>query len=245
VYVYTPVVATQTNTLFIARGSTTIWHYYAQTTAPPASWKSNSFDHTSWPSGGAQLGYSNNEERDETTLVPNVGAITTYFRRHFTVNDAAAYTNLYLWMLRDDGGVVYLNGREIFRSPNVPPGTITHTTTTVAPNGENTIDTNTVSALALVSGTNLLAVEIHQQSSTSSDLSFDFELWGIPRPLPPEPLPLYYGQMQNGLNLAWSDPTFRLLESTNVLGPWATNAASGLYSSPPTNRETYYQLVKP
>jgi len=235
-----------TNTLLIARGSNTVWHYYGQVAAPPADWKALSFDHSGWASGGAQLGYSNGEERDETTLLPNVGAITTYFRRAFVVEEPAAYTNLTLWLLRDDGGVVYLNGQEIFRSPNLPTGTITHTTTTLSgQNGENTVDTATVPASGLVRGTNVVAVEIHQQSSTSSDLSFDFELWGVPAPRVPEPVPLYYGVVSGGLVLGWGDGEFQLLQATNIMGPWVTNSAPGWFAPRATNSQGYFRLIRP
>src|SRR5207253_1493107 len=45
---------------------------------------------------------------------------------------------------------------------------------------EETVDTAVRSAASLVEGTNVLAVEIHQQAVTSSDISFFLQLSGLP-----------------------------------------------------------------
>jgi hypothetical protein len=81
-------------------------------------------------------------------------------------------------LLRDDGAVVYLNGTEIAR-PNMPalPAAITWGTLALASN-ENTLDTIPVPASAFVNGTNIIAVEIHQNLATSSDISFNCSVSG-------------------------------------------------------------------
>jgi hypothetical protein len=243
VYVRMPERPPLTNTLLIARGSNTVWRYYASSNAPPTNWHALTFNDSGWPTGRAELGYG---DGDEVTVVPTNGQLTTYFRRSFMVAEPGVYTNLFLWLLRDDGGVVYVNGREVYRSPNVPAGPVGHTTTTVSgQNGENTVDTNVVSAGVLVAGTNVVAVSIHQAGATSSDMSFNFELWGIAAPRVPEPLPLYYGMGGEGLVLAWGDGEFRLLQATNVAGPWVTNSLPGWYRAGVTNPESYFRLVRP
>jgi hypothetical protein len=243
VYVRMPERPPLTNTLLIARGSNTVWRYYASSNAPPTNWHALTFNDSGWPTGRAELGYG---DGDEVTVVPTNGQLTTYFRRSFMVAEPGVYTNLFLWLLRDDGGVVYVNGREVYRSPNVPAGPVGHTTTTVSgQNGENTVDTNVVSAGVLVAGTNVVAVSIHQAGATSSDMSFNFELWGIAAPRAPEPLPLYYGMGGEGLVLAWGDGEFRLLQATNVAGPWVTNSLPGWYRAGVTNPESYFRLVRP
>src|SRR6266487_1002858 len=113
-----------TDTL-VAYGST--WKYLDNGTDQGTAWRATSFNDSGWASGPAQLGYSSNPaENDEATIVsfgpdPNNKYITTYFRRTFPVSDPASATILTLYLLRDDAGVVYLNGTEIFRSPNLPP----------------------------------------------------------------------------------------------------------------------------
>jgi hypothetical protein len=199
------------STSLVSRGA--IWKYRDLASDPGTTWKNTNYNDTGWPSGPAQLGFSNNEENDEATLIADNNQITSYFRTTFNVADPSAFTNLSLWMLRDDAGVVHINEREVFRSPNLPafPTAITYGTTSVSPNGENTIDTAVLGATNLFSGTNWVAVEIHQQSATSSDVSFDFELIGNPLPLPPPPQSLYVAAFSPGqLTFAWGDSTFRL-----------------------------------
>lgn len=166
--------------LLVATGA--VWKYLDNGSDQGTAWSGMDFDDSTWGSGPAQLGYG---EGDEATVVGYGGDLanvylTTYFRRAFTVSGAASCAQLSLRLLRDDGGVVYLNGAEVFRSPNVPSGVIGYRTTTLAgQNGENTIDTATLSPSLLLEGTNVVAVEIHQAAVTSSDLSFDFELRGV------------------------------------------------------------------
>ena len=108
--------------------------------------------------------------------------IDTYFRREFLASGPATFTNLTVRLLRDDGGVVYLNGVEIFRS-NMPGGTVNYLTQAAANalTADETVNfyTNAVNPALLLNGTNLLTVEIHQVTNTSSDISFDLSLAGL------------------------------------------------------------------
>jgi hypothetical protein len=174
--------AAETNVL-ISSGSS--WKYLDDGSNQGTSWTGRTFNDSSWSNGVAQLGYG---DTDEATVVrfgpdPNNKYITTYFRRAFTLNNPAAYTNLALRLLRDDGAVVHLNGVEIFRSTNMPGGAIAFNTLATA-SGENDIDVTNVNAALplLVAGNNVIAVEIHQQALTSTDISFDFDLTGITGP---------------------------------------------------------------
>ena len=145
-----------------------------------------SYDDSLWLEGPAELGYGDDTQgRPEATVV-NGGPsrdrfITTYFRRYFDVSDPSLYTNLNLRLMRDDGAVVYLNGVEVVRS-NMPDGAIDFMT--LASNGIGGADEYTylefeVSPNLLLTGTNVIAVEIHQDAPSSSDISFDLELNGI------------------------------------------------------------------
>ena len=87
-------------------------------------------------------------------------------------------------MIRDDGAVVYLNGHGVWRS-NMPTGTIGYNTLsadTHARGDESAGSSDTRSRSLLVTGTNVIAVEIHQAEADSSDISFDFQLIGVPLP---------------------------------------------------------------
>jgi len=80
--------------------------------------------------------------------------------------------------LVDDGAVFWLNGAELGRL-RMPMGTIVRTTlASSAPPGTDATnyDVLTFSATNLRSGDNVLAVEVHQQSDTSSDVVFGLSL---------------------------------------------------------------------
>lgn len=237
-----------TNTTLIAAGS--VWRYRDVASAAPAGWAGLGFDDSGWPSGPAQLGFSNNEERDEATLIADNDQITSYFRHGFSVENPAAYAGLSYWLLRDDAGVVYLNGTEIFRSPNLPdpPAVISYNTTlkSGSPNGENTIDTGTTNRNALRAGTNVLAVEIHQQSATSSDVSFDFSLVGLGA-AQSAPQFLQMGGFDGQLTIAWPDPGF-VLEQADQLLPagtvWTPVGAVSPYVVHPEGAQKFFRLRK-
>ncbi|MCP4634385.1 MAG: metallophosphoesterase family protein, partial [candidate division Zixibacteria bacterium] len=96
------------------------------------------------------------------------------------MEDPAQYVGMLLKLLRDDGAIVYLNGVEIERS-NMPSGNITYLTlasSTVGGSEEDMFFESYEDIGNLRQGTNILAVEIHQRSVTSSDISFDLELDG-------------------------------------------------------------------
>jgi fibronectin type 3 domain-containing protein len=160
----------------VAAGST--WKYRDNGSNQGTAWKEPSFDDSSWPSGPAQLGYG---DGDEATVVsygpdPNQKYVTTYFRRSFNVGDPGAYNSLNLETKRDDGAVVYLNGVEIWRS-NMP-ATWGYQTLAAADagNSESQFVAAAIDVSRLVAGTNVLAVEIHQNDRASSDISFDLRL---------------------------------------------------------------------
>jgi hypothetical protein len=84
-------------------------------------------------------------------------------------------------LLRDDGAIVYLNGAELVRD-NLPEGVIDFLTlanTNISRAGEYTFLEFDVDPNLLLTGTNVIAVELHQASASSADISFDLELSGI------------------------------------------------------------------
>ncbi|MBI3868419.1 MAG: immunoglobulin domain-containing protein [Verrucomicrobia bacterium] len=163
-----------------------VWRYLDTGTDQGTAWRGLLFDDDAWAEGPAELGYGDAVEgRPEATVIQsgptNNFFITSYFRRRFQLDVPSAVTNLTVSLMRDDGGVVYLNGVEVFRS-NMPTGTIgflTLASSTVSKQAETQFFSTNVPPALLRQGTNLVAVEIHQVSKTSSDVSFDLALDGI------------------------------------------------------------------
>ena len=155
------------------------WAYRDTPVALDSTWNTPGFDDSTWPTGPAPLGYG---EGTIVTTVPfggnaNDKYITTYFRIEFTVaDDPADITSLLLGANYDDGFVAYLNGNELARR-SLPAGTITYSTTASSHESGALETINAAPGIAdLVQGTNLLAVELHQQASNSSDLFLDMQL---------------------------------------------------------------------
>jgi len=173
-------------TTIVAYGSS--WKYLDNNTRP-ANWETSAFNDAAWASGNGQLGYG---DGDEATVVNHGGCspiatcgpkyITTYFRKSINITDPSAYVNFTLNVLRDDGIVIYINGTERY-SNNMPAGRLHSTLATAAASDDGaTPQTATLSSSFFSAGTNVIAVEIHQNSTTSSDITFDLELLGNAAP---------------------------------------------------------------
>jgi hypothetical protein len=174
------------NQTLITEGS--VWKYLDDGSNQGTAWRDPNFDDSAWSAGAAQLGYG---DSDETTILSygpdaNNKFITTYFRRTFTAPDLSRLISLSGSLLRDDGGVVFLNGQEVFRS-NMPGGTIDYLTPASSAIGdEDEFVTFGIDNTLVMSDPNVIAVEIHQRSGTSSDISFDFALEAQLTPPPPQ-----------------------------------------------------------
>ena len=170
------------NVVLVPSGSD--WRYLDNGSNQGIAWRQLGFNDDAWKTGPAQFGYGDN---DEATVVgyggnSNNKFITTYFRKTFRVDGAASVPAVIVRLLRDDGAIVYLNGTEIFRS-NMPTGTVAHTTVASSTTAdETTFFLQSANPSLLVDGTNVVAVEVHQSSTNSSDLSFDLELLGSDLP---------------------------------------------------------------
>jgi hypothetical protein len=149
------------------------WAYRDAPTLEPG-WADPAFDHDHWPTGIGQFGYG---DGDETTVIsygpdPWNKQITAWFRTTFEAS--AVPSTLTLDLVADDGAIVYLNGVEVLRD-NVGPGPDVETLR--AASGRSGSAESTVRSFALppeliVPGTNVVAVSVHQDWPTSSDLSF-------------------------------------------------------------------------
>ncbi|MCI0537555.1 MAG: lamin tail domain-containing protein [Verrucomicrobiales bacterium] len=164
-----------------------VWKYWDKGTDLGTTWREPGFSDTTWASGRAQLGYGDGDEATTVQFGPdgNNKYRTTYFRRTFNVNNAASVTALTIKVLRDDGAVAYINGKEVFRS-NMPEDNVsfdTFASATVSGEDESSnFYDGAVDPAVLVNGANVLAVEVHQVNLNSSDISFDLELSGLAQP---------------------------------------------------------------
>ncbi len=157
-------------------GKASVWRYWADSTVDDG-WYAPDYPDSPWIDGEGPLGYGDSQ----TTVIPYGSDPynkwpTAWFRRHFTATDVATFSSISLYLLRDDGAAVYLNGVEIIRD-NLPAGELTPATlATTSTGSETTYYTFPIEAGLVLEGDNDLAVEVHQASVDSSDLSFDLAL---------------------------------------------------------------------
>ncbi|MGY8689754.1 MAG: lamin tail domain-containing protein, partial [Verrucomicrobiales bacterium] len=104
--------------------------------------------------------------------------ITTYFWHIATLSDISKIEEVHLQHKRDDGAAVYINGAEAARS-NLTGPLHRQTLASTAQDDGKAFHHFTIPAKLLRKGNNIIAAEVHQQSLTSSDLSFDLELTAI------------------------------------------------------------------
>jgi hypothetical protein len=180
--------ATTTDT-FIPMGSAALltpWKYLVTNTDQATPWRALAFNDSTWATGNTEMGYGDTDqvtaiEDNFTAGVPASASdrfITTYFRKTFTVTNPGQYSGFTITLERDDGAVVFLNGEEIAR-PGMPPLPAVISWATPASGAiEDTIDNIPVPVSKMISGTNVIAVEIHQASTTSSDISFNCSVTG-------------------------------------------------------------------
>jgi hypothetical protein len=167
------------NPELISAGSS--WKYLDNGTNQGTAWKASAFSDGAWKVGNAELGYGDGGEATVVGYGPSVNNkyITTYFRKAFNATNVSSFTGVELSLIRDDGVVVYLNGTEIYRN-NMPGGVINYNTLAPTYIDDGAESAWIVANLAntLINGTNVMAVEIHQDAGNSSDISFNLKLKG-------------------------------------------------------------------
>jgi hypothetical protein len=160
----------------------TSWKFLDNGTDQGTAWRSSTFNDATWSSGTGEFGYGDGDEQTVVSFGPNSAMkyITTYFRTTFDIPSRAAVVAGEIFLNYDDGAVIYINGTEVDRA-GMALGPVNYLTPAPAAIEDTGVPLSigTLSAFALsllVDGSNVIAVEIHQQSATNSDISFDLEL---------------------------------------------------------------------
>ena len=140
---------------------------------PNRSWTSLDYDDSSWQQGNSGFGYG---DGDDATLVP-AGTPSVYTRIVFTIEDLDLVNNLFLDMDFDDGFIAHINGVEVARS-NMLESTPSFNSTAIVDREATIYQSGTPQRFEITefrsllnSGDNVLAIQVHNISSSSSDLS--------------------------------------------------------------------------
>jgi hypothetical protein len=233
---------------------TAFWHYDDSGGPPEVGWTDPAFDQSTWPWGPGLHGYPSDELLPDGFFIQTVvysyngnDPILTYYFRKQLVLSGDILPEITLTNLIDDGAVFYVNNREAIRF-GMPEGEIDESTLATRA-GEVTgrdPDVFTLSPTNFVSGTNVIAVEVHQTTFVGGDVIFGSEWYArVPSTKAPAPM-LNLRHLPGEVELSWDDEGFILeqtdqLENTNtswLLVPDQTNP----YLVPTTNPSRFYRL---
>ena len=159
----------------------TVWRFNDTATDLGTAWRAVTYPaENQWPTGRGLFGVESTvpypyPEPVRTALVLNAGRTTYYFRTHFNFAANPAGLTLQITAYVDDGAVLYLNGAELHRV-RLPAGPIAFTTKAELAFPEGVPVVFSFPATRLAPGDNVLAVEVHQNSDSSSDVVFGLAL---------------------------------------------------------------------
>lgn len=151
-----------------------VWRFRPGLSESPSSWTDPGFDDSSWSAGPTGIGYGDGD--DATLIAPTM---SVFARIVFDVGDPSVVETAMFHMDFDDGFVAYLNGTEIARANvgrvGIRPSFDQPATTFTEPRSVRGLPPQpfVIESIAtlLQPGENVLAVQVHNFSTSSSDLS--------------------------------------------------------------------------
>jgi hypothetical protein len=164
---------------------------FVGTSEPSSSWKSASFDDSSWTTGQTGVGYDKNSvyainlDLEDAMFINSTRPPTiynsAYIRVEFDVDDASAIEQLSLRMKYDDGFVAYLNGTEI-ASENAP-SSLSYSSSASAEHDASEYEDYTIlnASSYITDGSNVLAIHglSYPFSPSTSSSESDFYIMPV------------------------------------------------------------------
>jgi len=151
------------------------WAYWVPEIEVDQNWRDPSFDDAYWLVGKSGFGYG---DGDDSTIIEN--PISIYIRKVFEIADVNAISQAYLHIDFDDAFVAYINGNEIARSNigkigvipsfNTPADNYDHEAVMYQGGQPEEFLIENIGDF-LVTGKNVLAIQVHNHSTGSSDLT--------------------------------------------------------------------------
>jgi hypothetical protein len=180
-----------------------IWKYETNGLDLGTAWIDTNYDDSTWKSGPGILGAETTvatvnafSALGESVRTPFLAytpqTITYYFRTTFVYSNNPSGLTLISSNYIDDGAVFYLNGQAAgsLRMPNVY-----NYQTPATQSVEGVLEGLSFVNASLVQGTNTLAVEVHQNNASSSDLVMGLRLFAK------QPVPIVITNQPVGTNL--------------------------------------------
>ena len=147
--------------------------YLIPSSEPNANWVDLDFDDSSWSQGDSGFGYA---DQDDETIIP-YGTISIYLRKPFNISDLENLNSLMLDIDYDDAFVAYLNGVEVARAningnpPTYNSGAIQQHEALMYNGGTPDRFVIADPTSFLIEGENILTIQAHNISNTSSDFT--------------------------------------------------------------------------
>ena len=158
------------------------WRYYDKGSLDGINWSDADYNDAQWSSGPAPLGYFVGGNRSYGTTISYGNNVsnkypTYYFRTSFDLSEAPTGNESFeLSFMVDDGMIVYVNGVEAIRH-NMPSDNVYFDTYAVFyASGNPDKGTAILDASLFRQGTNVIAVELHNCSASSSDVYWSASL---------------------------------------------------------------------
>lgn len=145
------------------------WRLWDRDEAPPAGWHQPGFDDRKWTATQSAVAHVRREaDLDRLRLARPAhplrpGGTTAYIRTTFEMPVAhdQADTQLVLDLFIKDGGVIYLNGTEVGRTPSMPEGAVDHATQAERATRLRVKSGFHIDPAHLRPGPNVLAISLH------------------------------------------------------------------------------------
>lgn len=140
-------------------------------------------NYQNWKTGKSPLGYvsklvttpinpGNNQENEVNTK---------YFSKRITITDLSKFKGFEFKLQKDDGAVIYVNGKELYRD-NMPDGHITKNTRPIkvinTEEEESLFNVKFFDSSVFTSGINTISARVDQSNSYYSDCLFSLEIIG-------------------------------------------------------------------
>ena len=215
---------------------TNSWRYSAAN-LDGIDWAARNYDDWGWEGPGPGLLWVDDRAQGadpgvqpKRTLLPTNPAtpgfpyVTYYFRTHFEFTNDPAGAVLTFTNYIDDGAVFYLNGIEIYRDNLAPPPALI-TNATLATGfhcgGDATCPVVFIAhgnlVASLISGDNVLAVEVHNYSVESPDVTFGSALYYHHSYIPVARL--NHLRAEDGETLYWTGTGYTLQQTDRLDSP--------------------------
>jgi hypothetical protein len=209
-----------------------LWHYDETGADRGTEWTAMNYDDSAWLTGPAFFGLETPTQvlgPIRTSWTISAAQLTYYLRKSANVPaPSSQIVSLTLRQQVDDGSVTYINGIEVDRHGFAAGVPVTNASVAANEAEPQALITTSLGVTNVVEGRNVIAVEVHQSSTTSSDVLYGSKLLAVCRTIYPG---LTIDRTGSTATVSWSEYGVdgRLQTSTD-LNSWVTDGRTPVHS---------------